>query len=137
MRKAKPQCNLSFNPLTYHIFRDWHAQGCVRAELLSFNYLFYYKLNTSKLFRHLGLGTELSIVTQKCYKLLLSTSFSSSLLIFLCLRLAVCWLGAKLFGIGSMSVLLHQVLAEWGTPILLRRAIATVQVMVIMITADT
>lgn len=36
-----------------------------------------------------------------------------------------------------MSVLLHQVLAEWGTPILLRRAIAAVQVMVIMITADT
>ena len=125
--------------LTYPVFREQHAHGtmwnCACAEVLSFNYSFYNKLNTSKLFRHLWLGIKLSIVTQKCYKFPFSTS-SASLLAFMLFRLVACWLDGKLCGTGLMSFILHQGLGEWGTPILLHGGTATVQVMVIMITAD-
>lgn len=127
------------NSLTYPVFREQHAQGTMWnrawADLLSFNYSFYNKLNTSKLFGHLWLGIKLSIVTQKCYKIHFSTS-SASLLAFTLLRLVTCWLDGKLFGTGLMSFILHQGLGEWGTPILLYGGTAAVQVMVIMITAD-
>jgi len=96
---------------------------------------FYNELNTSKLFRHFWLGIKLSNVTQKCYKLPFSIS-SASLLAFMLLRLVACWFDGKLFGTGSMSFILHQGLAEWGTPILLHGGIATARVMVIVITAD-
>lgn len=78
---------------------------------------------------------KLSTVTQKHYKLPFSTS-SASLLALMLLRLVVCYLDGKLLRTALMSFILHQGLEEWGTPILLHRGTATVQVVVIMITAD-
>lgn len=125
------------NSLTYPIFREQHAQGTTWnpawAELLPFNYSFYNKLNTSKLFGRLWLRIKLSIITQKCYKLHFSTA---SLPAFMLLRLVACWLDGKLFRAGSMSFILQQGPGEWGTPILFHGGIAAAQVMVIMITAD-